>query len=95
MEHQKTIERDNGIQYLIEVSVFLYEDNQFYACLVMASEDGIQWYHISDPNYQPWELRNLKYEEMIEYHMKKYLEHVTSEEILEAKLELWNKIKPI
>lgn len=94
MRHEKIIKRENGDRILISVSLFVdYSGASYNLDRVSKCQKGKRnfiAFHSSD-DYQ-W--RSLNREQREEYELEIYLRHVTEAEILEAKIELWNKLKP-
>jgi hypothetical protein len=95
MRHEKIIKREDGSQVSIEVSFTSdYFRRTFdYDVEVRTRENGKRkWVEVSYPYQQQWRAANLPTRAKMK--MEEYLKHVTTEEIHQAKLELWEKLKP-
>lgn len=97
MKHEKTIKRESGDQHKIDVDFWVdgYNDNfkMVWTVSVWRKEKRKQkWIHVhSSDDYM---YRRLDADGRRKHELEAFLKHVSTEEILEAKLELWNKLKP-
>jgi hypothetical protein len=94
--HEKIFKREDGTQYRIDAFLYVESFSQlrfkYDVSVTWKAKGKRKWLNVSDSD--DWECRKLDIEDREKWHYQKYLEHVTAEEILETKLELWNKIKP-
>jgi len=95
MRHEKIFKRENGTQYKISVGLIVdFRSTEFNADLETRDKGKRKWFKTSNDYKDSNEFRVLDWPEKLKYHQKKFLDHVTAEEILSVKLELWEKIKP-
>ena len=94
--HEKIFKREDGTQYKIDVSLYVETfgklKSEYRATVTWKAKGKRKWLNVSDSD--DWECRKLDMEDREKWHHQKYLKHVTAEEILITKLELWEKIKP-
>jgi hypothetical protein len=94
MRHDKLLKRDDGAHYKITVSFYLSHNTPIWGVAVLRKEKGKRtWINIDESN--SWQCRRLPMVEREKFTLEKILDHVTAEEILSAKLELWEKLKPV
>ncbi len=97
MTHKKTIKRDNGLQYQICVNVYLdsYGNKgvEYRIDIYCRKKGKRNWLNV-EKGIDSYKYRGLSMEERSEYDIKNNLRYLTQDEIHEAKLELWNKLKP-
>lgn len=96
MRHEKIIKRENGTQYQLSVSLtvshYIREGFRYNLSLMSRGKGKRKWVH---PTYlNDHEYRALSMEDREEYRKDEITGHITKDEILEAKLELWEKLKP-
>lgn len=97
MRHEKIIKRNNGTQYQIIVDLFIDRINQSVKWIVQAwyrEKHKQTWLNVPDTLYDNT-IKRMTLKDQEEHRMKNILRFVTPDEILQAKLELWNKIKPV
>lgn len=95
MRHEKIFKRADGTQYKIDVNLLANSRSaEFDVGLETRAKGKRKWTGTSDSYVDTCEFRELNWEERGKFHKKKYLDHVTAEEILSVKLELWEMIKP-
>lgn len=96
MRHEKTFKRDNGDNVKIDVSVYLDNystNNAVYRITVAQKMKGKRkWLYVHSSDDYDW--RKLDMKGRSEYEMNIYLQYVSHEEIQQAKLELWELMKP-
>ncbi len=97
MQHEKIIKRENGDSVKIDVSIsisFYHKDlqNLYSVGVAIKPKNKRIWVYIQNQDDYSW--RKLNSKERQEYDMKNYLLHVTAEEILEVKRELWKLLEP-
>jgi len=97
MYHEKIIKREDGTHYQIRVDVYIENYNsdgaKYRVSLYKRLPKKRSWYSVNNTDDYTW--RKLNHVEREAYEKKLQLEHVTPEEIMQAKLELWEKIKPV
>ena len=98
MIHEKIIKREDGKQYRISVNVYLsgysYEQKIGYGISVEYREKGKRkWLSLPD-NLNEWKFRKLSMEGRRNHKIKNTLNYVTEDEVYQAKLEAWEKLKP-
>ena len=97
MKHEKIVKRENGIQYLICVNFLIssYGRNETkYMVEIYYREKGKRnWLNI-DRDIYDHDYRALSMEKREEYDNKNMLRFVSKDEIYDAKIELWNLLKP-
>lgn len=96
MKHEKIIKRDDGTQYQIIVNIanIGYDNSVRYSNSVYTRQKGKKkWNNL--PNIDEYKYRALSIDDRIKHTEANNLRFVSKEEILEAKLEAWMKIKPI
>jgi hypothetical protein len=96
MKHEKIIKREDGsrVKILVDLeSGWLDRDcvKWEYAVRVCAPNKRT-WLRPYDP--ESFLFRRLNKEDKERFIFKEMLKHVTKEELQEAAMELWNKIKP-
>lgn len=97
MTKEKTITRENGIQYLIEISFVHdpYRETFEYRVQVLTREKGKRKWGAIPDQLSEYEIRKMDWEEKKEHNYKNSLRFVSEEEIMEVKIELWNDLKPL
>lgn len=93
MTHEKIIKKENGDKVNIKVTFWMNHEQPKYDVFLTVCQKGKRLFKIvfSQDDY---EYRVLSMGDRVGYKMKKYLEHVTEEQIYQAKIECWNKLKP-
>jgi hypothetical protein len=92
----KIIKREDGTQYQICVGMGMYNNYgkfHYKISVVYKAKNKRKWENLPD-KMSSWIFRELSMEEREKYRFENMLKFVTEEEILEAQLELWAKIKP-
>lgn len=94
MIHEKIIKRSDGTRIQIEVKLNYQfgRDIEYWVRVFKCDAGKRTWRNVI--NTDLYEYRKLSMEERRIYEVKKQLEFVSVEEIKEAKLELWQKLKP-
>lgn len=94
MNHGKLLKREDGTHYKITASFYMSCSIPIWGVTVWRKEKGKRtWVNIVDNN--SWSYRSLSMIEREKFSAEKCLEHVTADEILSAKIELWEKLKPV
>ncbi len=94
-QHEKIIKRPNGDRVKITVSLARMRfDFEWNVDRVESCEKGKRKFH-SPEIKDEWSFRTLSMEDRRKVIMEGYLTLASASEIHEAKLELWNKLKPI
>jgi len=96
MKIEKILKREEGKTVKLEVDIYISLSwKVIYSVEVFFHEKRKRIFHnalaMNDRQYQ--DIRSNKDREV--YKLNKQLEHVTAEEIMAAKLELWEKLKPL
>ena len=92
MIHEKVIKREDGKQVKLRLSLYMVYDKIVYKCSVYTKDKGKRIFNsVYTDDYM---FRKIPVDEREAFILEKQLLHVTPEEILAAKLELWEKIKP-
>lgn len=97
MRHEKIIKREDGTRYLLCIDLYIdsFRETVSWTVQVWTKAKGKRnWTDVPDTLYEHT-IRRMSLKDQEEHRMKNILRFVTPEEILEAKLELWNKIKPV
>ncbi len=95
MLHEKILKRDDGsrVKILVDFCVVNFSDTGFkFFSDVRTCAKGKRTFNVL--NFDDYEYRALTIKERQEFYVQRQLEHVTKEELLQAKLELWEKMKP-
>ena len=95
MIHEKIFKRPDGkrVKIIASFSDGGYSSTPKWSFFIHVCDPKKRtWYSVADSNDYEW--RKLNHEQREAHNIRQYLEHVTPEEVLETKLELWNKIKP-
>lgn len=96
IKHEKIIKRPDGTQYKIDIYLMVDSFRGIVAYNEIVSyreKNKLKWADVPD-TMAYYELRSLSLEDRALHASQNYLRFVTAEEILSAKLELWNKLKP-
>lgn len=95
MTHETILKREDGTKISIHVS--LWVDMRFggiwKVTVAICPPRKRSYSYVSKSDDYSW--RTLSLEDRETATMAEYLKHVTAEEILAAKIALWNAIKPI
>lgn len=96
MKTEKKFTRENGTQYLIQISFVpdSFRETFEYRVNVWTREKGKRNWNNIPQQLSEYDIRKMSWEEKKEYNYKNSLRFVSEEEIMEAKLELWNKLNP-
>ncbi len=97
MQHEKVFVRKNGDNVIISVELLIIGASgvsafKYTACVRKRLKGKLKWFNVH--NSDDYSFRKLSIAERREYIEKVNLQHVSAEEILEVKTELWNLIKP-
>ena len=97
MRHEKIVKRENGMQYQICVNALIDSymgGNVNYRVDVFCREKGKRkWLSLPDTLHD-FQFRELSMEDREKHKDNNSLRFVTKEEIYDAKIELWNLLKP-
>jgi hypothetical protein len=92
MRHEKIIKRDDGSRVEIAINFWENSDKPVYDVSLQVCDAGKRKFRrIETDDYQ---YRALSMDDRKKYMLKIFLEYVSAEEIQQAKLELWYKLKP-
>lgn len=91
--HIKNIKLPDGRKVNIYVRISLSFLKPEYVVTVSVCDAGKRKFKPIDPSNN-YSFRVLSLDDRQQYLMERYLEIVTAEQIHEAKLELWEKLKP-
>jgi len=97
MRHEKIVKREDGTQYQICVNAYLdsyRNDAMKYRVDVFYKQKGKRKWLNVDKEIYDHEYSRLSMDERREYDNKNILRFVTKEEIYDAKIELWDLLKP-
>jgi len=93
MNHEKLLKRSDGSKIKIRVRFWIRTIYPMYDVEVLICEPRKRtFYNVYSSD--DWSYRKLSMEEREKYVYEKQLEHVTEDEIMEAKMEMWNILKP-
>lgn len=94
MQHEKIIKRIDGFQVKIDVSTYMVGLNKLvYKTMVFTKQPKKRtWIHVQIQ--EDWAYRSLSMEQRREKDELHKLNFVTAEELHQAKIELWEKLKP-
>jgi len=97
MKHEKIVKREDGTQYQICIDIYLdsyrTESMQYRVDVYCRQKGKRKWSNVDREIYDH-EYRRLSMDERREYDNKNNLRFVTEQEIYDAKIELWNLLKP-
>lgn len=96
MRYEKIIKRDDKSRVEIDVEFYqsTYTGNPpSYKISIYICEPGKRKFH-GIYRSDDWEYRKLSVPDREKWVLQQQLKYVTTEEILQAKLELWEKLKP-
>lgn len=94
MKHEKIIKREDGTQVKIDVSAYVARLNDLvYKTMIFTKQPKKRtWIHVQIK--EDWNYRSLSTEQRQEKNELHKLNFVTAEELNQAKIELWEKLKP-
>lgn len=96
MVHENIIKRSDGSRINIRIDLYVswgYQQEVRWDLTIQYCSPRKRKFKTVDVS-NDYQYRRLNIEDRKAFEFAKYLEYVTAEEILEAKLELWNKLKP-
>jgi hypothetical protein len=95
MMHEKILKRDDGSRVKIKVSLnnYLSRGNLQYSTMVFSCEKGKRTWR-STFNSDDYTYRKLSMDGRREFEYKSQFNIVTEIELQQARLELWEKLKP-
>lgn len=94
MNHEKIIIRENGDKVMLRINFFILSlSKPTYKLNVYLCGKGKRKYN--EITFDSYEYRRLGMEERKDFEYQEYLKHVTEDELQEAKLEMWETLKPI
>jgi hypothetical protein len=95
MTHEKLIKRENGDKVRLRIRLFVesWRDAFAWNFEVWVTPKGKRK-EFTPFNGDDYTYRRLGVEDRKKWEERKYMEYVTPEEIQQAKIELWEKIKP-
>ena len=97
MEHEKIIKRENGTQYKITVNLIVdsfRRNANIWRFDVYFREKGKKNWNSLPNTLHDHNIRSLSLEDRDKQRIENAYRFVTEEEVLSAKLELWENIKP-
>lgn len=92
MQHEEIIKRDNGSKVKIIIYLWLTPEDHYWVKVLILQNNKRKWQNIS--NKDDYEYRKLSTSDRRLYDVALYLQYVSKDEILHAKMNLWNKLKP-
>jgi len=92
-KHEKIIRREDGTRVKISVSIYADYRGANYSTKVKYCQFGKRKW-IDAIEYDDFRYRKLKNTERTEFIKQARLKYASDSEFLEAKTELWNKLKP-
>lgn len=93
MRHEEIIKRPDGSKVRIDVYFWLNHDKPRYDVNVYRCDKGKRtWRGCYDE--QSYEYRRLSIEDRQGFKFQKQKEFVSDEEIIQAQMVIWNKLKP-
>lgn len=94
MTHETILKREDGTKISIHISLWvdMKDDCTWKVTVAICSPRKRSYSYVSKSDEYEW--RRLSMEDREKATMLEYLKHVTAEEILSAKIDLWNAIKP-
>lgn len=91
--HEKIIRKSDGSRVKITISISgRYREFKYITEVMYCPYKKRKWLDIVD--YNSFEYRKLDHEERVKLIERARLDHVSEDEILETKTELWNMLKP-
>lgn len=97
MRHEKIVKRKNGMQYKICVNAhidsYMGGSMQYRVDVYCKDKGKRKWLSLPDTLHD-FQFRALSLEDRADHKSKNNLRFVTKEEIYDAKIELWNLLKP-
>lgn len=94
MKHEKIIVRENGDKVRIETYFMMVNDlPRFYIYLYVLPKGKRNWLRVFEG--ASWKFDQLPNQDKKSYIYQPETEFTTPEEIQSAKLELWEKLKPV
>lgn len=94
MNHEKIIVKENGDKVKLRIDFFILSlSKPSYKITMYLCEKGKRKYN--EVKFDSYEYRKLTMEERSGFEYQKFLEYLSEEEIHQAKLEVWEKLKPI
>lgn len=91
--HEKIIKRTDGTRVKIRVHFDPgYRGNEYWSKIETCQPRKRTWVGVVDEN--DWDYRRMSGAKRAEAEEKATLDHVSAEEIMKAKLELWEKLRP-
>jgi len=95
MNHEKIFKRENGIQYQLRINFYFYGPTPVYEARAYIRGKGKRkWKDLPD-TLSDWEYRALSMEARRVHVIKNIEKFFAPKEILETKLELWEKLRPV
>jgi hypothetical protein len=94
MTHEKIFSRPDGTKHKVIVSFyagFIEKDCKWSVEVLKCEPRKRTWLNVTSDDYQ-WRAKSMG--DRAKADMDKFLKLVTPEEILQAKVELWEKMKP-
>lgn len=96
MRYEKIINREDKSKILITVVPYFgsYNDNEMIYKIQVGKKEYRKrnWDFVGCEN--DWEYRSLSMKDREDYFLKKQLQFVSEDEIYQAKIECWEKLKP-
>lgn len=94
MTHETILKRSDGTKVSIRVSLWvdIREEYKWDVSVAICAPRKRSYHYVNNTDDYTW--RKLSLPEREKATMNEYLKVVTTEEILAAKIDLWNAIKP-
>lgn len=94
MKHEKIIKREDGsrVKIVVDVVAISHRDIEFRSYVLTCEKGKRTWRGTYDSNLHSY--RKLSMEDRRELERKSQFSVASEKEVLDAKLELWQKLKP-
>jgi len=94
MKHEKIIKREDGsrVKIVVDVVAISHRDIEFRSYVLFCEKGKRTWRGTYDANLHSY--RKLSMEDRRELERKSQFSVTSEKEVLDAKLELWQKLKP-
>lgn len=96
MTHEKVFKREDGTRYMVRVWLVIHsmsrEEFVWRVDVLRCKPKGRTWYSVV--NTDDYAFRAIPFKDQPAAAEKEYLKVVAKEELLAAKTELWEKLKP-
>lgn len=98
MKLEKIINREDGTKYQLIITAYLdsYRNNPIeYKLQLHYKGKGKRIWKSVPTELSDFQIRKLEMQERIKYHYDNMFRFVSKEEVYQAKLELWEQMKPL